>query len=254
MKLTNKLCGAALLAVAGVAIAAPNTKAVNNLEHSGDAYIEFTRNTDGGPDTTITKPGTTDSTITNIPGVTDPGDFGIMAVTPLDFSSHEVVAGSIARREYFAEPFEANKGNADAYKVENFVKFRDNRSTLNRKYTLSARMTQEFTGDVDGTPVTLQGSILTFKNMQLKSIEPTHLQPQNPTINQGVQLALADGTSKPFVVNNEADRGAGNYELTFGTYDDGSAADAVKLDIDGQAQIFETKYTAKVLWTLADVK
>lgn len=252
MKLTNKLCGAALLAVAGVAIAAPNTKAVDNLEHSGDAYIEFTRNTDGGPDTTITKPGTTDSTITNIPDVTDPGDFGIMAVTPLDFSSHEVVAGSIATREYFAEPFEANKGNADAYKVENFVKFRDRRSTLNRKYTLSAQMTQEFTGKVGTDDVTLAGSKLTFKNLQLKSIEPSHLQPVSPTIQASVELAVGGG-SKVFIENTEAGRGAGNYELTFGTYDNGSADEAVKLDIDGTAQIFETKYTAKVLWTLATV-
>lgn len=253
MKLTNKLCGAALLAVAGVAIAAPNTKAVDTSTHSGDAYIEFTRKTDGGPDTTITKPGTTDSTITNIPDVTDPGDFGIVAVTPLDFSSHEVVAGSIATRQYFAEPFEANKGNADAYKVENFVKFRDKRSTLNRKYKLSAQMTQEFTGQVDGTPVTLAGSKLTFKNMKLKSIEPSHLQPVSPTIQPSVELTLGGG-SAPFLENTEADKGAGNYELTFGTYDDGSAAEAVKLDIDGTAQIFETKYTAKVLWTLAEVE
>ncbi|WP_086349340.1 WxL domain-containing protein [Candidatus Enterococcus clewellii] len=253
MKLTHKLCGAALLAVAGVAIAAPSTKAVDSSTHSGDAYIEFTRNTDGGPDTTITKPGTTDSTITNIPDVTDPGDFGIVAVTPLDFSSHEVVAGSIARREYFALPFEANKGNADAYKVENFVKFRDKRSTLNRKYKLSAQMTQEFTGKVGTQDVTLDGSILTFKNMELKSIEPDHLKPVNPTIEPSVTLTLGE-TAKAFVENTEASRGAGNYELTFGTYDNGSAADAVKLDIDGTAQIFETKYTAKVLWTLAEVE
>ncbi|MBP1047512.1 WxL domain-containing protein [Enterococcus sp. BWM-S5] len=253
MKLTHKLCGAALVAVAAVAVAAPNTQAVNNLEHSGDAYIEFTRNTDGGPGTTITKPGTEDSTITNIPGVTDPGDFGIMAVTPLDFSSHEVVAGSIATREYFALPFEANAGNADAYKVENFVKFRDHRSTLNRKYTLSAEMTQEFTGTVDGTPVTLAGSKLTFKNLKLRSIDASHLQPANPQFATSAELSVGGG-SVQFLENTEADKGAGDYELTFGDYDAGTATDAVKLDIDGAAQIFETKYTAKVLWTLADVK
>lgn len=251
MKLTSKLCGAALLAVAGVAIAAPNTKAVDNLQHDGDAYIEFTRNSTG-PGTTITKPGTDESTITNIPGVTDPGTFGIMAVTPLDFSSHEVVAGSAAT-EYFAEPFHANPGSTDAqypdYKVENFVKFRDDRSTLDRKYKMHAQMTQEFTGTVEGSNVALTGSELTFTNLGLKSIEPDHLKPTAPQFGNGKVLSVSGG-KQLMLENTEADKGAGNYELVFGDYDAGTAANAVKLTLKDDIQIFETKYTAKIQWTL----
>ncbi|MBL1229471.1 WxL domain-containing protein [Enterococcus sp. BWB1-3] len=251
MKLTSKLCGTALLAVAGVAIAAPNTKAVDNLQHDGDAYIEFTRNTEGGSNTTITKPGTTGSTITNIPDVTDPGDFGIVAVTPLDFSSHEVVAGSAAT-EYFALPFVANEGNADEYLVENFVKFYDGRSTLNRAYKLYAEMTQEFTGQVEGTDVALNGSELTFTNLALTSIEPSHLQPESADLNFGTNSLSYNvaGNKQLMLENTAANKGAGDYELTFGNQDAGTAATSVKLNLKDDIEIFETKYTAKIQWTL----
>lgn len=247
MKLTHKLCGAVLLSIVGFSVAAPTASAVNSK--TGNADIEFKRNTTGIPD--VTKPGTSNSTITNIPDVTNPGDFGIVAVTPLDFESHDVLTGSAAR-EYYAAPFVANKGKTDEYKVENFVKFLDERSVIDHKYSLSAALTKNFTGAAaDGTAVVLEGAELTFKNMNLTTLVDPALKPATPVLNQGTTLKFGE-SAKPFYVNNEASKGKGSYELTFGNQDAGTTSDAIKISIPSSTDVFESKYNATITWTLAE--
>ncbi|MGX7265060.1 WxL domain-containing protein [Enterococcus crotali] len=252
MKLTHKLCGAALLSLVGVALAVPNTtKAVDSVK-DGSGHIKFTL-TDPGTD--ITDPGS-GTTITNIPSVTDPGTFGIMAVTPLEFETHSVLTAQ-TKRDYDASPFLANPGSVEPgneeFEVQNFVKYRDIRTTVNHTYKLSAALTQNFKDVASGTYLT--GSELTFANIDTTSLDAV-AQPKGVTPTNKL-TANADntlpGASAEFIRNEVTDNtGAGNIELNFGRHTLGTAGNSVKLTIPTSTSIGIGDYNAVITWTLSE--
>lgn len=252
MKLTHKLCGAALLSVIGVALAVPNTtKAVDSVK-DGTGHIKFTLTDDG---TEITDPGS-ETTITNIPEVTNPGTFGIMAVTPLEFETHSVLTAQTVRT-YDASPFKANAGSTDAdypeFDVQNFVKYRDIRTTDAHKYSLSAALTQNFKDTASNTYLT--GSELNFKNIDTTSLDAI-AQPQGVSGTNKL-VANADnslpGASAEFIRNDVTDNtGAGNIELNFGRHTLDTAGNSVSLTIPTTTSIGIGDYNAVITWTLSE--
>lgn len=258
MKLTHKLCGAALVAAAGVALAVPTTtKALDTDTQNGNAYIEFTRDsTRDDNKTQITEPGdSTGSKATDLDPdfpPKNPGDFGIIYVTPLNFSKHEIM-NNTAAEEYFAVPFTGNADGADKWESPNFVKFVDDRQTLNHKYTLSADLQTQFTTTVESTPKALDGATLTYSNMGLKSVDNPAFYSTANQFQNGATISY-DGTGNGKVLmyaNNDAEKGIGIYELVFG--DDTTKGTSVKLKVPNTTMVYNGKYTAVVLWTMEAV-
>lgn len=251
---TKKLMGVALLTLCGVAIAIPSTTKAVVDDHATNADIEFTRNTgSGGTNTTITKPGETGSTITNITtDIKDPGEFGIVTATPIDFKNNEVLATS---REYFAAPFEANPGSTDPntpnYKIANFVKFRDDRSTLDHKYKLEAKILSNFKTKVNSVEKELLGSQLTFSNLELASIVDPTLRPASSGLASSVVLDGTGNTAEVFK-NTDPAKGRGDYEIMFGNEDNGTADRSVRLTVPNSTEIYYNKYAARIQWSLSE--
>ncbi|MEI5993543.1 WxL domain-containing protein [Candidatus Enterococcus mansonii] len=261
MKNTHKLLGAALLAAVGVSVAIPNTTKAAPDSKTGDGYIEFTRDGSGG--TTITKPGDTSSIITNITGVENKL-FGVLAITPLDFKSHKILSDG-SGRTYPVKPFHANPGTTDPNKYPefqqaNFVKYRDDRSTLDHKYKLSGKITTNFTTTLaNGTDTAeLNGAEITFSDMSLKSIADPALRPAASALKAGPHVLKAkngtvEANSVDFVVNDDPKKGRGDYELVFGDAAvANSAENAVKLSVPKETEIMHGKYKAVITWTLSD--
>ncbi|MBO0472052.1 WxL domain-containing protein [Enterococcus sp. DIV0242_7C1] len=252
MKLTHKLCGAALLAVVGVAVAAPSATQALEGTRNGTADIEFTKNT--SEDTTMTDPTGTRpvDTGTDI-DPTHVDEFGIIAVTPLDFKAHAAVVGA---QQYEAAPHVANKGNADEYNVENYVAIKDVRSTVDHTYKLSAALTKQFTATVDGTDVTLAGATLTYKNIDVAATLNPDLQPANDKKvfgdGTGVQTISETSGSLPVYTNTDPNGGKGRYEVTFGDDEKGTDGNSVVIDIPASVDVRTAAYNATVTWTLSD--
>lgn len=261
MKLTHKLCGAALVAAAGVALAVPNTtKAVDTDTQNGNAYVEFTRDSKRDSDKTqITEPGTTTGSKatdldTDNPEPKDPGDFGIIYVTPLNFKDHAIVNNTV-KEEYFAAPFTGNAAGADRWDSPNFVKFVDDRQTLNHKYTLSAELITQFTTKVEDQDQTLEGATLTYNNMGIKSVDNPNFYSKNQEFENGAVLEFdANASTKELMyTNNDEKGGVGIYELVFGDDDKNTAGESVKLTVPNTTMVYNGKYKAVIQWTMESV-
>lgn len=250
MKLSYKLGAAAVVAVAGVAMVIPNT--TKALEGTG--HIQFTYNSGTGQPT-IPDP-TGDSTDSNpditsnstLP-VTDPGNFGVVAVTPLEFGSHDTVTGIAADGNYSVEAYQANGGAAASaaggYDTANFVQFQDYRGGGSNNYRLQASMTEDFTSG-SGTVLTdarLNYSNITIKNQNysIVGLEPTPLGSQ--TVNSG-------NTPANFIENvGGTNRGFGAYAIVF---DAVNHTNGVTLHIPSTTTISDGDYNATITWTLLD--
>ncbi|MEI5989914.1 hypothetical protein A5881_001407 [Enterococcus termitis] len=259
MKLTHKLCGAALLAATGVALALPNTTKANDLEGSG--HIEFTYNSDENP--VITDPGnSTGTTITTGITTTNPGPMGIIGISPLEFESHDILT-SQTQRDYNASLITANPDSTDADKatntekfdMQNAVWFQDLRATDDRPYQVSAKITENFKEKTSGTY--LKGANITYKNINVTSTADPSLKPAEKagTLKLTAGDAATAGDSVIFVDNKGAADGVGygKFELNFGLHSDDTAKDAVVLNIPATTAIGEGDYSAKITWTMADV-
>ncbi|MBP1047874.1 WxL domain-containing protein [Enterococcus sp. BWM-S5] len=254
MKLTHKLCGAAIVAAAGVALAVPNTTKAADDSKTGTGHIEFTLGTDTS-DVIPTEPGVTDgTTITNLPSVTNPGEFGIIAVTPLEFDSHNVLTAT-NKRDYDALAFTANPGSTTAgteeFEVQNFVKYQDLRTQENHAYALSATMTQNFQ---TASGVELKGANITYKNVYTTQTGSALLDPDGVN-NTGGTIDSASNNSITFIRNTGVNGiGYGQFELNFGKVGDASqeAAESVTLNIPDGSPIGSGDYNAVITWTLSE--
>lgn len=256
MKMTHKLCGAALLAATGVALALPNTtKAVDNSK-TGTGHIGFTYDTSGTSNVVPTEPGnSTGTTITNIPSVTNPGEFGIIAVTPLEFENHDVLTAN-TKRSYDASVFHANTENpakgTEKFDVQNFVKYQDLRSKEVHDYKLSAAITSEFQTT---TGVKLKGASLTYKNAYTTQTGSADLNILDADVTSNPDKLESTGNSVDFIKNTGVNgRGYGQFEINFGKMNDATqdAAKSVTLDIPTTSAIGTGDYNAIITWTLSE--
>jgi hypothetical protein len=256
MKLTHKLCGAALLAAVGVAVAIPNTTKAVDHSLDGKGHIGFTKDTGTK---TLTDPGSTDSSAVVITSnstlpVTDPGDFGIIAVTPLEFRSHSVLTTD---ESFNASLYEANGSDynpaapSTTKDIQNFVAFYDGREGA-RTYGLSAKST-EFK---DGTKV-LGGTEITYSNIWVS----THAGGEAPDTLGASQVLKTTGASTKFISNNVAaggTQGFGQHEINFGEVSKngavGGADQAVTLSVPkaDNPVIVSGDYNAVITWTLSE--
>ncbi|WP_086348681.1 WxL domain-containing protein [Candidatus Enterococcus clewellii] len=246
MKLTHKLCGAALVAVVGIAVAGPGvsiTKAAEDTTDGPGKIVftdeDYTTNTDGGkiPDTTETDP--------TLPSKN--GEFVIRSVSPLDFGTAEATVGKTVVA--FAAPHQST-GNAAAASA-NFVRFKDNRKNDDNRYQVTANLTTQFTSTAGKE---LTGATIEYTNLRLlDAAENGALKPAESGL--AASVALAYNTEAPVYTNADATKGRGDYFVAFGQLGDAVAPadESVKLTIPSDTALYNGEYNAAITWTISDV-
>lgn len=250
MKLNYKLGAAAIVAVAGVAMVIPNTtEALDGTGHIGFTFMSA--------EPTVPEPtrssGSTGPIITSNPTlpVTNPGEFGIVTVTPLEFGTHSVVSASTVR-DYKAQGYSANEG---AYTTANFVQFQDYRAATNHSYSLKAQITSTFKS---GTEF-FKGAELEYSKAWVRTQDfglDDSLQPagvSTTTTLTAAQTIDTAGASATFINNaNTTGLGFGAYALVFGGQGGAAVDDAINLNIPTTNNILVGDYNAVITWTLSE--
>ncbi|WP_086314608.1 hypothetical protein A5821_002191 [Enterococcus sp. 7F3_DIV0205] len=261
MKLTNKLCGAVLLATLGVAVAVPGITKADNTTFTGDMDIQFTRNT--GDDTDTTRPKLTDSdgnsdTDIESGSVTRPirpAIFGIQDVTPLSFGMNAVVTDG-NDRVFWAK----NYTEKEAVMANN-VLIKDVRSTLNHNYTLTAQITKPMTTTVkDGEESqerTLSGATLLYRNIGRKTNVAEEIALPTSAVKTSAEVTEASAVTIVDNTGSNKDQGQGQTYIHFGKTNatgEESSEKSVKLTVGKDKTIFEGNYKGEVTWVLTAAK
>ena len=257
MKLTHKLCGAALLAAVGMAVAIPNSvKAAPGAAPAAGMDIQFTANAGDGTTNTITDgDGSGAGTVTSGLVTTDAGTFGVRAITPLKFGSDNSSASGTGRH-FFAKNFVANdgEGSTDQIIAPNYVEFVDDRSELDHKYEITAQITTELNTTVgtENTVRKLDGATLQFLNGRVKSETDV-----TDALTPKEAVATTPVTSKESTVilnHEDAAKGRGRFKMLFGTYaaeGDTNSEKSVKLNIKDETELFQdTNYQGEITWSM----
>ncbi|MBM7689833.1 hypothetical protein BCR24_13155 [Enterococcus ureilyticus] len=255
MKLTHKLCGAALLTVIGVGLALPSVAKADGGDakvSSSTGKIKFKQD---GTGTDIPTPPETDGPeITQPPVNPDNGPLKVITIAPLDFGTNEVTTPTANGWEYYASTFKTTeKDNADnTIEMPNFVTFKDERADdLPNKYKLTAKATT-FKNTAGKE---LKAATLTYDNIRLTTTGDAGQ--INPTAAAKTQVLATDGTTPTEFVNQDADdKGFGRFDLVFGKMADGNADKSVKLSIPAANNKLSTasEYTSTITWTIADAR
>ncbi|MBO0421309.1 hypothetical protein BCR22_05315 [Enterococcus plantarum] len=268
MKLTQKLCGTALLSVVGLGLALPTVVNAAPESHTGDATIKFKE--DDGEDI-VTPPGTDGPEIEEPTPNPDAGPLKIIAISSLKFGEHSITAASNGGWEYYAQTAkavakvnednplelpEAVRSNRDnLIEMPNFVTFKDTRADdLPNTHTVSAKVTTPFTNEAQSV---LTGASLTFSNIELGTTGDAATQLNPSAIVAPTRELLTDGTPTTFIEQKDDSKGFGKFDLTFGTVGENGTADkSVKLSIPAANNKLSTKseYKAVVTWTIASAR
>ncbi|MBL1227086.1 WxL domain-containing protein [Enterococcus sp. BWR-S5] len=254
MKSTYKLASAALLAALGLGLAvASETKAA---PEKGTGKIEFTQTIDENETGEITSPPDTSEPYISIDSsdvITGTEELQLRVITSMDFDKHDLVATDTAAKTWPVKAYTADKlDGTGTFEMPHFVRFRDYRAEdgLNNDYKLTAAMTGEF---MNGT--TALGGTLNYKNTRLTTTTNADTLPSQAVLgNSGVFSLTPDGASKDVVIQNEAGKGYGLFDVMFGEYNqivDGKM-DAITLSVPANTKIVKGTYTAEITWTLSD--
>ncbi|WP_207695295.1 hypothetical protein DOK67_0000836 [Enterococcus sp. DIV0212c] len=255
MKLTQKLCGAALLTAVGIGLALPAaTKADGGDEkvHSSTGKVKFTQ--EGTGTDTITPPETDGPEITEPTGNTDNGPLKVIAISPLDFGTNEITSATAGGWEYHAKSFKTTEKDNESNEVEmpNFVTFKDERADDKpNKYTLTAKAST-FTNTAGKE---LKAATITYDNIRLTTTGDAGQ--INPAAAPTTKVLATDGTTPSEFVNQDADdKGFGRFDLVFGKMADDNADKSVKLWIPAANNKLSTasEYTSTITWTIADTR
>ncbi|MCA5011430.1 MULTISPECIES: WxL domain-containing protein [unclassified Enterococcus] len=277
---TRTLCSAALLTILGANLVAPTAAHAAPEALTSEGHIEYVEDNSTNPPTDHEDPGK--EIDPNEPVVVNPdgGSLTVDALTNLEFMQQKAVTTD---QNYFAKQVPISKNGVDDGVRGNFVQVTDKRIDARTPWTLSAKMTKQFTSTTDTTK-TLGGATLTFTNPTIngagedKSLFPT-LGSQASSFTLSYDLA----NSVNVMGTNSADEGFGTFTLGFGntagfvgatapagknfgtpTAEDSTgtpnAADenkiengSVNLFVPGNAIKTKSGYTAEVVWTISTV-
>lgn len=174
------------------------------------------------------------------------GALMIEKTTDLEFGTIKTSANDVTA---YAAPMSFN-GGADTRGA--YVQWRDIRAGGTFGYTVTAELTQQFTGASSNT---LAGSTIDFSNGIIAAQgDNTNVVPSN--VATAFQLS-EDGGAKPVVTaDKDAEEGKGRYIIAYGQSDDsevgtpGTAAESVKLTVPATtaSNMAIDTYTAKVTW------
>ncbi|MBP1048112.1 WxL domain-containing protein [Enterococcus sp. BWM-S5] len=192
------------------------------------------------------------------------GPLAVDAVTKLDFMTQKAVTTD---QTYFAKQIEVFKEGVSDGTRGNYVQVTDKRlaseTTPRTAWTLSAKMTQQFTSD----SVVLGGATLTYTNPY---IDGAGADAQKPVLGASASNFTLDESGNSVNVMGTADgtTGFGTWTIEFGssagvngaedTTGTPNGADAnliengsISLFVPGNTVKTATEFTGKVLWTVA---
>ncbi|MBO0469931.1 WxL domain-containing protein [Enterococcus sp. DIV0242_7C1] len=246
MKLTT-LSSAAIVAALTLGALAPTAAmaAPTELESTGTVKVE-----EGGDEESpgVVDPENPDVVLPPVnpePGETVNPDLGPLMIertSNLDFgtiktSANEVTAYATAAS--FGEGPEAATRGA-------YVQWRDIRAGGTFGYTVTAEMTQQFTGASSNA---LSGSTIDFSNGFVAAQgDNTNAIPSNLT--PAFQLTENGGAQTIVTANQAAQEGKGRYIMAFGNSTDATEGNSVKLTVPAAtaSNMAVDTYTAKVTW------
>lgn len=255
MKLTHKLCGAALLTVVGIGLALPSVTKADGGDakvHSSTGKVKFTQ--EGTGTDTVTPPETDGPEITEPTGNTDNGPLKVIAISPLDFGTNEITSATAGGWEYYAKRFKTTEKDNPSNKIEmpNFVTFKDERADDKpNTYTLSAKAT----AFANAAGKELAGAELTYDNIRLTTTGDAGQ--INGAAAPTMKKLETDGTTPSvFVTQDDATKGFGRFDLVFGKIADDNADESIKLWIPAANNKLSTasEYTSTITWTIADTR
>ncbi|MBO0471766.1 WxL domain-containing protein [Enterococcus sp. DIV0242_7C1] len=277
---TRTLCSAALLTILGASLVAPTAAHAAPDAFTSEGHIEYVEDNSTTPPTDPEDPGKpvdpTDPVKPNPGG----GSLTVDALTNLEFMQQKAVTTD---QNYFAKQVPVAENGVDKGVRGNFVQVTDKRIDARTPWTLSAKMTKQFTSTTDATK-TLAGSTLTFSNPFING-EGTdkNLFPTLGSAASTFTLSKDLDNSVNVMGTKTADEGFGTFTVAFGntagftaptapagknfgsaTAEDSTgtpnASDANKIDngsvslfVPGNAIKTKSAYTAEVLWTISTV-
>lgn len=253
MKMTQKLCAAAMVATFGAAVLAPSI-VLAAPEWSAEGTITFTEDTTEPP---VTPPGITEPEITEPEVNPDNSPLRIVSVTPLNFASQQI-AGNDSNKVYPATVFSAPKADEDGEPTEemvdmpHFVRFLDRRADGEENhYTISAKITNQFT-NTENADKELAGATIAYSNVTLVTGTNNATKPSSAVIKPSFELSVDDAAT--IVTQNEADKGYGVFEIMFGNLANNTAAKSVNLKVPGTNVIQAGEYVGEVTWFISDAR
>lgn len=257
MKLTHKLCGAALVAAVGIVAAFPSGTKADGNSLTGGAEVEFT-----SMSTTQTAPtnysGSGDGPLPTESGATttDAKGFGISYLTNLNFGQQNSVL--TADGNYWVKPFDNN-----TVANSHLVHFEDLRTTATHEYQVTATLSKQFTTQVGGVDKELNGAKITYLSVGHRTQGPD--QPYVALDDAAVvsQIELEKDATVPVVTNKNTagaalyEKGYGKQALYFGEYAVKGVDDLdenIKLTVPRADNpiIQGGKYTAEITWAMSD--
>lgn len=183
------------------------------------------------------------------PGETINPDLGALMIektTDLEFGTIKTSASEVTA---FAAPVSFNEG---ATTRGAYVQWRDIRAGGTFGYTVTAELTQQFTGTSSNA---LNGSTIDFSNGLIAAQgDNTNTIPSN--VATGFQLTEGSGAKTVVTASQTAEEGKGRYVMEFGqsatstSGTPGTDADSVKLTVPAAtaSNMAVDTYTAKVTW------
>ncbi|MGX7150143.1 WxL domain-containing protein [Enterococcus ureasiticus] len=248
MKLTHKLCGAALLAAVGVSLAIPSTTKALEDTNKGGMDIQFARKTTGDID-----PGHSEEVVSSGKTMSIPGgtykEFGVEGVTPLSFGEVTLAANA---RTFWAKNWTQEGVGSSA----NYVLINDERLTEDHNYSVSGQIT----GKLKAGEKELSGSTLMYSNIHLQSKADASIALPESAVADGKTVTITEGETTP-IINSRADadkaKGQGRTHITFGYIKatDATASDkSVALSIGNDQTVTQGDYTGEITWTMSTTK
>lgn len=253
------LCTTALIAAVGVTLAGGVTANAAPTELDSTGSVIVTEGTGGGKDQGTVDPEnpdkflpTPDPESPNENKNPDEGPLALETTTNLDFGSIKTAANDVTA---FAKPMaftiDGTKTTRGAY-----VQWVDVRQGGTAGYTVTAKMTQQFTMGAGADAKSLTGSTIDFANGEMVA-QGGNTNTQPSTVVPAFNLASGDDAKTVVTADKVKQEGKGRYIMEFGKSSategtPGTDANSVKLTVPSAtaSNMALGDYTAKVTWSL----
>ncbi|MDA9472834.1 WxL domain-containing protein [Enterococcus sp. 5H] len=242
MKLST-LSSAVIVAALTVGVLAPTTALAQEreLDSTGTVIV-----TEGGGEEV---PGVIDPENPEVPiDPVDPpvinpdlGSLMIEAVTNLEFGEIQTSANEV---KTYANPVALNNGEARG----SIVQWRDIRSGGTFGYTITADLTQQFTGSSGNS---LNGATIDYSNgFAVADASNTNTEPS--LVAPAFQLSESGGAQTVVTADRALEEGKGRFVMAFGDSRENTDANSVQLTVPAAtaSNMAVDTYTAKVTWKI----
>lgn len=266
---TTTISSIALATIIGAGLALPTAASAAPESLTSEGVIKYVEDDTKNPIIDPEDPNPLEPLDPTTPIVPNPdsGLLSIDAVTDLNFMTQKAV---LTDQKYFAKQVAVFKNGVADGTRGNFVQVTDKRIDTRSEWTLSAKMTQQFTAETSGN--VLKASTLTFSNPYINSfVEDKTKWPELSSAAKASFVLNESGNSVMVMGTKDKNKGIGSYTVEFGTSKgiNGALKDttgtpdvanpnkindgSVELFVPGETTKTKETYIAKVLWSVSQV-